>query len=291
MATRAGVAEYSTSPSAATEQRTVHPGQLDDRILGRRRLDPGVDLDPIRDHRGHDRPGQLAGRRIGLDLGQLALQDRGRGSLPEVRLEDRRQPDPPPGAQRSGSGRPPRCSPAPRLAPLRADAVDEDGDRPNLEPEQALDRAPDRLANLAARLHEVGAGPGDDPELQLDALLANPNHDRRARRARHATAAPGARPGAPPGPPARRGARPRRSRPARPSARSAPLPAAPSATRRRPARRRAARARSRLAHEALAACSASASGRLDPSGWAGAVAPVLRFQLAPAPHPRGAPRR
>ena len=36
MATRAGVGECSTSPMAHTEQRAVHSGQLDDRILGRR---------------------------------------------------------------------------------------------------------------------------------------------------------------------------------------------------------------------------------------------------------------
>jgi hypothetical protein len=67
--------------------------------LGCEGLDPSVDLDPIQDHRRHDRPGQLAGSGIGLDLGQLALQDRGRGSLPEVRLEDRGERDAPPRAQ------------------------------------------------------------------------------------------------------------------------------------------------------------------------------------------------
>jgi len=67
--------------------------------LGCRGLDSGVDLDPIRDGRVDDRPGQLAGRGIGLHLGQIALQDRRRGALPEVRLEHRRERHSPPGAQ------------------------------------------------------------------------------------------------------------------------------------------------------------------------------------------------
>ena len=68
--------------------------------MGRRGLDSGVDFEPVRDDRADDRPGQLAGRGIGLDLGQVALQDRGRGSLPEVRFEHRGERHAPPGAQR-----------------------------------------------------------------------------------------------------------------------------------------------------------------------------------------------
>jgi hypothetical protein len=67
--------------------------------LRRRRLDSGVDLDPIRDGRADDRPGQLTGRGIGLDLGQVALQDGRRGPLPEVGLEHRRERDATPGPQ------------------------------------------------------------------------------------------------------------------------------------------------------------------------------------------------
>jgi hypothetical protein len=68
--------------------------------LGRRRLDSSVDLDPIRDHPADDRAGQLARSRVGLDLGQLPFEDGRRGALPEVRLEHRRERDPPAGAQR-----------------------------------------------------------------------------------------------------------------------------------------------------------------------------------------------
>jgi hypothetical protein len=66
-----------------------------------RELDSGVDLDPVPDHDGDDRPGQLAGRGVGLDLGQLPFQHRGRGALPEVRLEHRGERHPAAGTQRA----------------------------------------------------------------------------------------------------------------------------------------------------------------------------------------------
>jgi hypothetical protein len=68
--------------------------------LGRDDLDPGVDRDPIPDDRGHDPAGQLAGSRVGLDLGQVALQDGRRRPLTEVGLEDRREGRPSPGSER-----------------------------------------------------------------------------------------------------------------------------------------------------------------------------------------------
>ena len=67
--------------------------------MGRRRLDSGVDLDAFRDDLADDRPGELAGRGIRLDLGQVALQDGCRGALAEVGLEHRRERDAPPGPQ------------------------------------------------------------------------------------------------------------------------------------------------------------------------------------------------
>jgi len=71
-------------------------------------LDPGVDVDAIPDHLGHDRPGQRASRRVSLDLGQLPLQDGRRGSLAEVRLEHRREGDP--------TSRPKRSNPVRRAS-------------------------------------------------------------------------------------------------------------------------------------------------------------------------------
>ena len=67
--------------------------------MGRRDLDSGVDVDPIRHDRGDDPAGQRAGRGVGLDLGQVTLQDRRRGPLPEVGLEHGGQCDAPPGPQ------------------------------------------------------------------------------------------------------------------------------------------------------------------------------------------------
>ena len=108
------------------------------------------------DHRGHDRPGQLAGCRVGLDLGQLALQDRGRRPLPEVGFED--------GCEAHAAARPQRANPVRRAfrararhrrAALGTDAVDEDGDRANLEAQQPLDGSADGLADLATGMDEV----------------------------------------------------------------------------------------------------------------------------------------
>ena len=52
---------------------------------------------------------------------------------------------------------------------LRPDAVDEDADLLDVQPEHPLDRAPDRLADAAAGRGEIGAGAGDDPEANDDA--------------------------------------------------------------------------------------------------------------------------
>ena len=62
---------------------------------------------------------------------------------------------------------------------LAADAIDQDGDGSDGLAEQALDRQPDGVADLAAHRREVGAGTGDDAQLELDAVLPDANHDRR----------------------------------------------------------------------------------------------------------------
>src|SRR5262249_26215274 len=79
-----------------TEQRTVHPGQLNDRVLGCGRLDSSVDGDPIRDHVGDDSTSELACPGVGLGVGQLPFEYRGRGPLPEVRFEHGRKRNTPP---------------------------------------------------------------------------------------------------------------------------------------------------------------------------------------------------
>jgi hypothetical protein len=68
--------------------------------LGRRTLDSSVDRIPLGDDDLDDRAGQLTRRRVGLGLGELALED-GRGSaLAELRLEHRGKGDSPPGTLR-----------------------------------------------------------------------------------------------------------------------------------------------------------------------------------------------
>jgi hypothetical protein len=67
--------------------------------LGCRGLDPLVDADPVRNDRRDDSARELTGAGIGLDLGQLPLQDRDRGALPEIGLEHGGERDPPPGPQ------------------------------------------------------------------------------------------------------------------------------------------------------------------------------------------------
>jgi hypothetical protein len=67
--------------------------------LGRRRLDSSVYVDPIRDDCADDVAGQSTRCRVGLDLREIAFQDRGRRPLPEVRFEDSGQCHAPAGPQ------------------------------------------------------------------------------------------------------------------------------------------------------------------------------------------------
>ena len=68
--------------------------------MGRRGTELLIDLEALRDHHADDRAGQLARRRVRLDLRQLTLQDGRRRAQPEVGLEDRRERDAPAGAER-----------------------------------------------------------------------------------------------------------------------------------------------------------------------------------------------
>ena len=89
MATRDGVVEYSTSPIAQRSSERSIRASWTTGYWGAAAAILGVDLDAILDHRGDDRPGQLAGRGIRLHLGQVTLQDGGRRPQAEVRLEHR----------------------------------------------------------------------------------------------------------------------------------------------------------------------------------------------------------
>jgi hypothetical protein len=63
-------------------------------VTGGRPVDQSVDLVAVADHRGDQFAGQIRGDRIALDVGQMALQDRLSGALPEVGFEDRGQRKP-----------------------------------------------------------------------------------------------------------------------------------------------------------------------------------------------------
>jgi hypothetical protein len=71
--------------------------------LGRQKLDSSVDRVPILHDGLDDRAGQVAGRRVGLRLGQLPLEDGSCGPLAELGLEY--------GRQRDASAGPPRPDP------------------------------------------------------------------------------------------------------------------------------------------------------------------------------------
>jgi hypothetical protein len=57
--------------------------------LGRQLLDSSVDRVPIRDHRGHQPTCELGRLRVTLGRREMALEDRRRRSLAELRLEHR----------------------------------------------------------------------------------------------------------------------------------------------------------------------------------------------------------
>src|SRR5215212_8101241 len=64
---------------------------------------------------------------------------------------------------------------------LSADAIDQHGDRADSLAEEPLDREPDRVPDVPAHPDEIGARPGDDAQLELDAVLPDADDDRRSR--------------------------------------------------------------------------------------------------------------
>src|SRR6185295_19608926 len=89
-----------------TQERTVHPGQLDDGVLRRRPLDQGVDLVPLVDDHGHQAAAEFGRRRVRLGRGQVALEDRTGRALAEFGLEHRGEREAPAGVSRPGEVRP-----------------------------------------------------------------------------------------------------------------------------------------------------------------------------------------
>ena len=94
MATRAGVAECSTSPMAQRSRARSIRASAGDRVLRGPPGDLGVDRVAVRDDRGDQLAGQRGRVRVALLLGQVALEDGVGGPLAEVRLEDRREGEP-----------------------------------------------------------------------------------------------------------------------------------------------------------------------------------------------------
>ena len=98
IATRAGVVpECNTSPTAQRSRARSIRASWTTGYWGAIRSILGVDSVALADHRVDDPAGQLGGVGVALRLGQMALQDGRRGALTEVRLEDRRERQPPPG--------------------------------------------------------------------------------------------------------------------------------------------------------------------------------------------------
>src|SRR6185369_15193256 len=60
-----------------------------------------------------------------------------------------------------------------------SDAIDGHCDRLQAEPEQPLDGGADRGSHVLGEGHEMLAGPGDDPDVDPDAVIREAGHDRR----------------------------------------------------------------------------------------------------------------
>ena len=70
-------------------------------MAGRGPVDQRVDLVAVTDDRADEFASQLCGDGIAFDLGQMALEDRLCGALPEVGLEDRGEREPTSGTSSS----------------------------------------------------------------------------------------------------------------------------------------------------------------------------------------------
>ena len=174
MATRAGVPECSTSPMAVrSSARSIRASPMTG-YWGARRVDLGVDRiaiprPPRRPARGPARP--PPGSRLGL--GQVALEDRLRGPLPEVRLEDRRQREPAPGPptpdpvsprhRRPGRSRHARSSPSRRSTVAATAVADLAGERPEGLARAGDDPEPDGHAVRRGRGRVTARPPSSAP--------------------------------------------------------------------------------------------------------------------------------
>ena len=95
MATRAGVAECSTSPMAQRSRaRSIRASPVTG-YCGCPPADLGVDLVAVADDGGDELAGQGGRVLVALLLGEVAFEDGVGRALAEVGLEDRRQGEPP----------------------------------------------------------------------------------------------------------------------------------------------------------------------------------------------------
>ena len=112
MATRAGVAECSTSDMAQrSSARSIRASPVTG-YCGRPPGDLGVDRVAVRHLGGDQLAGERGGVRVALLLGEMALEDGVGGPLAEVRLEDRREGQPATGPPAADAVSPRRHRPA-----------------------------------------------------------------------------------------------------------------------------------------------------------------------------------
>src|SRR5215211_2132071 len=190
MATRAGVEEYSTSPRPQrSSERSIRASWTTGYWGATSSIRASISTRFVTTAETIDRASSPAAgsastsaswrsrTAVGVRCPKSASNTAVRATRRPARNERMRSPALMP---RDRSGAPAAAAHAAAADALGADAVDEHGDGPNLEPEEPFHGAPDRLAHLAAGMDEVCSRPGDDAELDLDALLPAADDDRRS---------------------------------------------------------------------------------------------------------------
>src|SRR6185369_10936762 len=188
MATRAGVAEYSTSPSAQrSSERSIRASwttgywgaDASIRASISTRLVTTAATIPRASSPAPASASTSARSRSRTVVAVRCPKSASKTAASATRRPARRDRSRSPGWSSRALMPPAGRSDAKRAS--RADAVDQDADLPDVEPEQALDRAPDGIADARSRRDQVGTGTDDDPQLHGHAFCAHQNHDRRPR--------------------------------------------------------------------------------------------------------------